>query len=40
MMDEASTKQTSELLKQGEKKEEKKTVGKKRFRKGRKPEEK
>lgn len=41
MMDEESTKQTSEMLNQGEKKkEEKKAGGKKRFRKGRRPAEK
>ena len=40
MMDEESTRQTSEMLNQGEKKEEKKTGGKKRFRKGRRPAEK
>ena len=40
-MDEESTKQTSEMLNQGEKKkEEKKAGGKKRFRKGRRPAEK
>ena len=40
MMDEESTRQTSEMLNQGEKKEEKKKGGKKRFRKGRRPAEK
>lgn len=41
MMDEESTKQTSKMLNQGEKKkEEKKTGGKKRFRMGRRPAEK
>ena len=41
MMDEESTKQTSEMLNQGEKKkEEEETGGKKRFRKGRRPAEK
>lgn len=40
-MDEESTKQTSKMLNQGEKKkEEKKAGGKKRFRKGRRPAEK